>query len=86
MRIVLEHTKGHMAGIHSICGLKEKVEGPLPEIVDTTEMIDSPRMRTPGPASLVAVKRSFTLYREIYMPSEMQGRAQPDAPFDARQV
>lgn len=86
MRIVLEHTKGHMKGVHSICGLTEEVEGLLPEIVDTTVLLDSPRMRTPGPASLVACKRSYVLYREIYMPEKMEGRAQPNAPFDARQV
>lgn len=76
-----------MAGLHSICGRVEEMEGKaLPEICDTTHLIDSPRMRTPGPASLVAVKRSYVLYREIYTPTEMVGRAQPDAPFDARQV
>ncbi len=86
MRLVLEHTKGHMAGVHSICGVIEEKDKPLAEIYDTTVLIDSPRMRTPGPASLVAVKRSYTLYREIYTPTQMQGRAQPNAPFDVRQV
>ena len=71
MRIVLEHTKGHMKGIHSICGRADEVEGALPELVDTTVLIDSPRMRTPGPASLIAVKRSYVLYREIFMPDAL---------------
>lgn len=85
-RIVLYHTVGPMKGIHSICGLKSEALSPLPEILDATEMIDSPRMRTPGPVSLVAEKRSYTLYRQIYTPAKMVGRAAPGAPFDERQI
>ena len=57
-----------MVGIHSICGLESHVPRPLPELVDTVEMIDAPSMREPGPASLVAVKRSYILYRQIVTP------------------
>jgi len=88
-RIVLEHTKGRMKGIHSICGLKSAAVQPLPEVLDIVEMIDSPAMREPGLgelASLVAEKRSYTLYRQIYKPTEMQGRAMPNAPFNERQT
>lgn len=85
-RIVLEHTRGPMKGIHSICGLKSQALNPLPEILDAVDMIDSPSMRTPGPVSLVAEKRSYTLYRQIYTPAKMLGRAQQGAPFDGRQV
>lgn len=84
-RIVLEHMHGPMKGIHSICGLKSAAASPLPEIVDSVDMVDNPRMRTPGPASLVAVKRSYVLYRQIYTPNKMVGRAQVGAPFDERQ-
>jgi hypothetical protein len=84
-RIVLEHTRGRMKGIHSICGLKSEATAPLPEILDAVEMIDSPSMREPGPVSLVAEKRSYTLYRQIYTPEKMMGRAQPNAPFDRSQ-
>lgn len=84
-RIVLEHTNGPMAGIHSICGLKSRATMPLPEIIDATEMIDAPSMRMPGPVSLVAVKRKYVLYRQIYAPSTMVGRVVPNAPFDKRQ-
>jgi len=54
-----------MVGIHSICGLESHITVPLPELVDTVEMIDTPSMREPGPASLVAVKRSYILYRQL---------------------
>lgn len=84
MRVVLEHTTGYMKGIHSIVGVKEEGQE-LPEILDATALIDNPRMRTPGPVSLVAVKRSYVLYRQIYAPTQMQGRAMPGAPFDERQ-
>lgn len=84
-RIVLEHTNGPMAGIHSICGLKSQATMPLPEIIDATQMIDAPSMRMPGPVSLVAVKRKYVLYRQIYAPSTMVGRVVPNAPFDKRQ-
>lgn len=84
-RVVLEHTNGPMAGIHSICGLKSQATMPLPEIIDATQMIDAPSMRMPGPVSLVAVKRKYVLYRQIYAPSTMVGRVVPNAPFDKRQ-
>lgn len=80
-RIVLEHTTGMLAGCHSIQGLQRDAPDPLPEILPSVKMIDHE-----GPASLVAVKRSYVLYREIYAPSQMQGRVQPGAPFDARQA
>lgn len=84
-RIVLEHTTGHMQGVHSICGLKSTAISPLPEILDTVDMVDAPSMRTPGPASMVAVKRKYVLYRQIYAPQKMQGRVVPGAPFDRSQ-
>lgn len=87
LRIVLEHTTGRMKGIHSICGRQSELKGAaLPEIVDAVHMIDSPEMRTPGPVSLVAVKRSYVLYRQIYTPSTMVGRAAPNAPFNRSQI
>ena len=76
MRIVLEHTRGKMAGIHSICGLKW--DGPAPEFLDAVELIDNPRMREPGPVCLVAAKRSYLLYRQIRTPEDTKQ-------FDARQ-
>jgi len=69
-RIVLEHTHGPMNGIHSICGLKSAAIQPLPEFLDTVDLIDAPSMRTPGPVSLVAVKRRFVLYRQISTPEQ----------------
>ena len=63
MRVVLEHTLGHMKGIHSICGLTW--DGPAPTLLDAVELIDNPRMREPGPVCLVAAKRSYLLYRQI---------------------
>lgn len=87
LRIVLEHTNGPMAGIHSICGLQSELEGaPLPEICDAVDLLDAPSMRMPGPVSLVAVKRKYVLYRQTYAPSTMVGRAQPNAPFNRSQV
>jgi hypothetical protein len=80
LRIVVEHTVGPLRGIHSIVCLKRDAPDPLPEIVEPTET------RQHVPVSLVAVKRSYVLYREIYKPERMLGRAQPDAPFDSRQV
>lgn len=84
-RIVLEHTKGRLQGIHSICGLQRDIKGTLPEVLDAVELIDAPSMREPGPVSLVAVKSRYALYRQIYTPTEMQGRARPGAPFNRSQ-
>jgi hypothetical protein len=80
MRVVLEHITGRLKGIHSIVGLVSDAPSPLPEFVESVEMQDHS-----APTSLVAVKRSYVLYREIYKPERMLGRVQPDAPFDARQ-
>lgn len=85
LRIVLEHMEGPMKGIHSICGLKSAAINPMPEFMNAEDMIDSPSMRQPGPVSLVAVKRNYMLYRQIYIPSKMLGRAAPGAPFDRSQ-
>jgi hypothetical protein len=85
-RIVLEQTRGRLAGIFTICGRESHIKGPLPEIDLAENMLDSPSMREPGPVSLVAVKRRYVLYRQIYTPTQMQGRAQQGAPFDGRQV
>lgn len=85
LRIVLEHTTGRMKGIHSICGLKSLSISPLPEILDSVDMIDSPSMREPGPVSMVAVKKRYVLYRQIFAPTKMVGRVVPNAPFDKRQ-
>ena len=68
MRVVLEHTRGKMKGVHSICGLKW--DGPALEFLDAVELIDNPRMREPGPVCLVACKRSFLLYRQIRTPEQ----------------
>lgn len=73
-RIVLQHTQGPMAGVFSICGLRSAAVHPLPELLDATEMIDSPRMRTPGPVCLVAEKPRYTLYRQITTPEMQRGR------------
>jgi len=73
-RIVLEHTVGPMAGVHSICGLKSTAVQPLPEFLDAAEMIDAPSMRTPGPVSLVTVKRSYVLYRQVVTPEMQNGK------------
>jgi hypothetical protein len=72
-RIVLEQTRGRLKGVHSICGLKSQATDPLPEILDAVDMIDSPAMREPGPVSLVAEKRSYTLYRQIFTPDMQKG-------------
>jgi hypothetical protein len=79
-RIVLEHTTGKFKGIHSICGLRSDAPDPLPEFTPDVDMHDHT-----GPVSLVEVKRTYVLYREIYKPAKMVGRAQPDAPFDRSQ-
>lgn len=64
-----------MKGIHSICGLKSQALSPLPEFLDAVDLIDSPAMRAPGPVSLVAEKRSYTLYRQIYKPGMQNGKS-----------
>lgn len=75
LRIVLEHTEGRMKGIHSICGRKSTAISPLPEILDAVDMVDAPSMRTPGPVCLVAVKRSYVLYRQITTPEMQNGKS-----------
>lgn len=72
-RVVLQHTQGRMAGVHSICGLAERAVKPLPEFLDTVDLIDTPSMRTPGPVGLVAVKPRYVLYRQIFTPELQNG-------------
>jgi len=73
-RVVLEHTSGKLKGVHSICGLAKDAPQPLPEFNAEVEMQDHV-----GPVCLVAVKRSYVLYREI---APKQGQKE----FDRRQV
>ena len=73
-RIVLEHTTGIMKGIHSICGLRKDAPTPLPEFNPEVEMRDHI-----GAVSLVAQKRSYVLYREVYGPPAQKS-------FDKRQA
>ena len=61
-RIVIEHTSGRLAGLHSIAGLESELTG-LPEFVEDVDMQDHT-----ASASLVAVKRSHVLYRELIEP------------------
>ena len=75
LRIVLEHTRGRMAGVFSICGRQSHIPGgKLPEIEMAENLLDSPSMREPGPVSLVAVKRRFVLYRQITTPDMQNGK------------
>jgi hypothetical protein len=79
-RVVLEHVRGRLKGILQICGLRSEVEGPMEDYHADVDLGDHR-----GPASLIGVKRSYWLYREIYKPEKMMGRVVPDAPFDAGQ-
>lgn len=73
-RIVLEHTVGPLKGVHSICMRTSDAPSPLPELAMAEEMIDSPRMRLPGPVGLVAVKPRYVLYRQIVTPELQNGK------------
>lgn len=64
-RIVLEHTSGLMNGLHSILGLESEAPSPLQEFVPDVDMKDHH-----APCSLVAVKRSYVLYRELMLPEQ----------------
>lgn len=64
MRIVLEHTTGPKAGIHEIIGLLADVNPEHPEMA----VGDLPSYSDKLQASLVAVKRSYVLYRGIIQP------------------
>jgi hypothetical protein len=68
-RIVLENTNGVMAGVFQIMGLESDAPKPLPEFVPEVEMRDHI-----GPASLIGVKRSHVLYREIFTPEMQNGK------------
>jgi len=74
-RIVLEHVSGKLAGCYSICGLVSAAPKPLPEYNPEVDMQDHV-----GPVCLVAVKRSYVLYREIITPNLAAKE------FDRRQV
>jgi hypothetical protein len=70
MRIVLEHTSGILKGIHSICGLAKDAPSPLPEFNPEVDMRDHT-----APVSLVVVKRSYVLYREVTTPEMQNGKS-----------
>lgn len=76
MRVVLEHTQGSWAGILQILGTVEQVKesmqvAELPSYIADINFGD----RTNG-ASLVTMKRSYVLYREIIAPIGL-GRFDP---------
>lgn len=62
-RIVLEHTTGPLTGLCRITGLEADAPDPLPTFVAEVDMLSHF-----GPAGLVAVKRSYVLYREVITP------------------
>lgn len=72
-RVVVEHTLGRMKGVMQIVGLRSEVQGAMPEFHPEMEMGDHS-----GPISLVGVKRSYYLYREITTPEQTKQ-------FDVRQ-
>lgn len=74
-RIVLQQTRGRMAGIFTICGRESHIPGnKLPEFELAENMLDSPSMREPGPVSLIAVKPRYVLYRQIVTPDMQNGK------------
>lgn len=74
-RIVLQQTRGRMAGIFTICGRESHIPGnKLPEFELAENMLDMPSMREPGPVCLVAVKPRYVLYRQIFTPKLQNGK------------
>jgi hypothetical protein len=72
MRVVLEHTQGARAGLLTILGTTEAIKAgmavsELPSFIDGINFGD----HTNG-ASLVAVKRSYVLYRELMTPDGLK--------------
>ena len=71
VRIVLEHTRGTWSGMRQILGTVDQVKASLqvdelPSYIANLNFGD----RVNG-ASLVAVKRSYILYRELIAPTNM---------------
>lgn len=65
MRIVLEHTTGPRAGLHEIIGRLDDVDPNKPDMT----VGDLPTLSEHLGASLVAVKRSYVLYRGLIEPT-----------------
>lgn len=64
MMIVLEHTTGPKAGIFEIIGRLDDIDPSKPDMA----VGDLPTLSEHLGASLVAVKRTYVLYRGLIMP------------------
>ena len=62
-KVVLQHTTGPMAGMCRIMGTVNDAPDPLPAFLPEVDMLSHH-----APVSLVGVKRSYVLYREVIDP------------------
>jgi hypothetical protein len=66
-RLVLQHTTGPHAGLFQILGHTDELDGADPEPFYGSFDLTFPEKRS-APISLVASKRGYVLYREIFTP------------------
>lgn len=70
-RVVLERVRGPLKGLMQICGCESRLQekgGGMPTFLP---QVNDPRGEgLVGPASLIAAKRLYWFYREIFTPEE----------------
>lgn len=63
-KVVIQHTSGKLTGMYRIMGDQKDAPDPYPDFLPDVDMVTHR-----APVGLVAVKRSYVLYREVIDPA-----------------